>query len=76
MRDIAIEWLHRAQSLSPGQEIYLPCQSKDDQKKLWKMFGKEHKILAEIDPVMASNIFPYLTFKDKKFWLVLKRVVG
>ena len=74
MRNIVIEWLHKAADMEVGSEIYLPVVSKADQKSLHRTFVRERNILAEIDAEAASGIHIYSCFKDAKFWVVLKRV--
>jgi hypothetical protein len=74
MRNIVIEWLHKAADMSVGSEIYLPVVSKADQKSLHRTFIRERNILADIDAKAASGIHIYTCFKDAKFWVVLKRV--
>lgn len=74
MRNIVIEWLHKASDMAVGSEIYLPVVSKADQKSLHRTFIRERNVLAEIDAEAASGIHIYTVFKDAKFWVVLKRV--
>jgi len=74
MRNIVIEWLHKAADMQIGNEIYLPVISKPDQKSLHRTFIRERNVLAEIDAEAAAGIHIYSCFKDGKFWVVLKRV--
>jgi hypothetical protein len=76
MRNIVIEWLHKAADMQVGSEIYLPVISKPDQKSLHRTFIRERNVLAEIDAEAAAGIHIYSCFKDAKFWVVLKRVTN
>jgi len=73
MRNLIIKWLHEALALKPGEELYLPVDTKAAQKQLHKDFKKEIEILKEIDPLEGSRIHAIPTYKDNRFWLMLKK---
>jgi hypothetical protein len=76
MRNITIEWLHKAAQLETGQELYFPAESKQSQKDLFKLFVRELKVFAAIDPATAATIMPAATFKDSRHWVVLRKIAA
>ena len=73
-RQAVIKWLHKTLELETGEEYYLNTHAKDDQKRLLKQVKDEIKIFEKVDPIGASQIHVYGTFKDSRFWVVLKKV--
>jgi len=61
-------------SLKNGEEIYLPADTKDAQKKLQKLLNKELDVLKQIDAENGSKLHVIPTFKDARFWIILKKI--
>lgn len=73
-REIAIKWIHKLLELETGEELFLHVHSKQDQKNQLKLYKKELDILEKINPVAASSVHIYPIYKDKRFWVVLRKV--
>jgi len=74
MRNLIINWIHQALDLKPGEELYLPADTKDAQKRLHKAFNKEIEILKKIDAVAGSKLHAIPVYKDSRHWVMLKRI--
>lgn len=75
-KEILLSWIKRSlEELKTGEEFYLPCHSKDQQKVLFKAFKKELSTLEKIDPMAGASLDVYYTFRDKRFWVVLRKIV-
>lgn len=76
-RDIVIKWLDVAhEKLAAGEEVYIHTENKAEQKAGLKAFRKELDILSKVDPVKAISLTCFPTFKDHRYWLVVKKVPG
>jgi hypothetical protein len=73
-RQVIIKWLNKTLELETGEEYYLQIHAKDEQKRLLKMIRDEIKIMEKVDPIGASQIYAKGVFKDKRFWVVLRKV--
>lgn len=73
-RKIIIQWLQKTLEAEIGEEYYLNVHAKDEQKRLLKAFKDEIKILSKIDPVGASQLYPFPRFKDKRYWVGIRKV--
>ena len=74
-QEIIIRWLQKASNeLETGEQMLFPADSRQDQKDKKKLFVKELKVLAKIDPVTASQFQIVSRFEDSRFWIVLKRI--
>lgn len=74
-KDFILAWFQKALSeLETGEEFYIPCHSKDHQKSLFKAFKKELQIFEKIDPMTAASLHIWFTFKDKRFWLGIRKI--
>lgn len=73
MRDVILDWLYKANELTAGQEIYVPAESRNEQKELFRQFRNELRVFREIDSESASTINIGVMFKDSRFWVVLKK---
>lgn len=73
-RELAIEWLNRLPTINFGEELFIPVGSRREQKTVETVFQREKRILSQIDPEQASQTHIYSTFRDQKFWVVLRRV--
>lgn len=60
----------KALDLSPGEQIYIPCEDKQEQKKTEKVI-KEAMAGAPIDIQLKLRVVR--TFKDKRLWVVIAR---
>jgi hypothetical protein len=74
-RQTAVSWLFKALELKEGEELYLPCDRKEDVAKLLTLFRKELTILKDISPEAEDCITVKPTFKDCSFWVVLLKTV-
>lgn len=73
-RKVARRWLQKAlENLAVKEELLLPAKNKADAKQMLKLFTKELKKLVIIDPT-AIEMQITTKFKDRRFWLVLKKV--
>lgn len=72
---IIMRWLQKIGSeLKTGEQMLFPADSRQDQKDKKKLFLKELKALAKIDPVTASQLQVIVKFDDHRFWVVIKRI--
>lgn len=60
----------QALDLSPGEQIYIPCEDKQEQKKTEKVI-KEAMTGAPVDVQLKLRVAR--TFKDKRLWVVIAR---
>jgi len=60
----------KALDLAPGEQIYIPCEDKQEQKKTEKVI-KEAMTGAPIDIQLKLRVVR--TFKDKRLWVVIAR---
>lgn len=73
-RELIVKWLHKTiNELTPGEEYLFPAETKADQKAKRKQFEEELAILEEIDPITASQMQVSTTFKDYRYWVVIKK---
>jgi len=70
-RQTAIAWLFKALELKDKEELYLPCERKEDVAKMMTLFTKELAILQVITPESEDSIIIRPAFKDRSFWIVL-----
>lgn len=74
-REIVIRWLQKAcDELDTGERMLFPAESQQDQKDKKKLFLKELKVLAKVDPVAASQLQITHRFEDHRFWVIIKRI--
>lgn len=74
MREIIIGWLHEGLTMKTGEELFIPSDSKDHQRELYKYFRKELDIMRELDPEGAAKLRVSTQFKDLRFWVVIKKI--
>lgn len=74
MREILINWLHESLKMDTGEEMYIPADSKDHQKELYKAFRKELDVMRDIDPESAAKLRVGTAFKDLKFWVMIRKI--
>lgn len=74
MRELLIKWLREAMELQSGEELYIPADSKLSQEDMYGLLRKELTVLKSIEPEEAVKIRISTTFKDKNFWVVMKKV--
>lgn len=70
MPDIYDAIFLKALELNPGEQIYIPCEDKQEQKKTEKVI-KEAISKATLDIQMQLRVAR--TFKDKKLWVMIAR---
>jgi len=74
-REIIVRWLQKAnEELETGEQMLFPADTKQDQKEKKKLFLRELRILAKVDPVAASQMRIVGKFEDHRFWIVVERV--
>ena len=74
-REIIIRWLQKAgEEMEAGEQMHFPADSRQDQKDKRKLFLKELKTLAKVDPVTASQLQIIARFEDHRFWIIVKKI--
>jgi len=74
MKEIASRWFDLARSqLKPGEEIYIFCESKKEQKALLRAFASVASDFGRLSPAEASKIVVAPSFKDGKIWVKLRK---
>ena len=74
-REITIKWLQKAsEEMESGETMLFPADSRQDQKDKKKLFLKELKTLAKVDPIPASQLQITAKFEDHRFWVVVKKI--
>jgi TusA-related sulfurtransferase len=74
MRELIIKWLREAMQLSSGEELFIPADSKTAQDDMYSYMRKELNILKNIEPEEAVKLRISTTFRDKGFWVVIKKI--
>ena len=74
MRNVILQWLHKAAQLPAGEEIYLPVETKPEQKSLIRQYTSEIQVLKQIDAVTGSQLHVAPVYKDGKLWIVLRKL--
>ena len=74
MREIVIGWLQKGCSLSTGEELYIPTDSANSQKDMYKDFRRELEVLKRIDPEESVKLRISTTYRDGGFWVVIKKI--
>ena len=72
-RESLVAILHRAAALSPGEELFVPANTRPEQTTLVRNLTSELKVLSEIDPSASAGISILPTFRDKRFWVRLTK---
>ncbi len=75
-REIILKWIDKALEQPLHTKIFVAAESKEDVKKLKVDFRKEIEVFYELEPEKAGTILVSHQFKDRRFWLVLERVLG
>lgn len=73
-REKIISIINLTLSKDHGDEVFIPCSSKKEQKDMHTCIIRELKVLSEIDPDDAASIIHRAIFKDGKFWVTLTKV--
>lgn len=74
-QEITLRWLQKAsEELETEEYILFPANSRQAQKDKKKLFLKELKILAKVDPIAASQLQVTTKFEDSRFWIVVKKI--
>lgn len=72
---ITMRWLQKASEvMDTGEQMLFPADTRQDQKDKKKLFLKELKILAKVDPVAASQLQVVTEFADHRLWIVVKKI--
>jgi hypothetical protein len=74
MRELLIKWLNEGIAMQSGEELYIPTDSAAYQKDLYNLLRKELCILRSIDAENAAKLRIYTVYKDRQFWVVIKKI--
>lgn len=75
-RDLILKWIDQALVQELHSKLFIPAEAKEDATKLKNAFHKELEIMYKIDPEKASTLLLGVVRKDKRWWLVIERVIG
>lgn len=70
-REKLIDILYRTAALSPGEELFIPAISKQQQSSIIRNLFRELKLMSELNPEPASTISITPAFRDSRFWVKL-----
>lgn len=73
MSEIASVWFDRAKHLEVDQAIFIRVANKKEQTALANELEEERDMMAELDPVHASQFFINKVLKDRKQYVVIER---
>ena len=74
-QEITLRWLQKASGeMVVGEQMLFPADSRQDQKDKKKLFMRELKILAKVDPIAASQLQVTHKFEDHRFWIVVRKI--
>ena len=74
-QEITIRWLQKAsEEMEAGERMLFPADTRQDQLDKKRLFIRELKILAKVDPVAASQLQIISKFEDHRFWVVVKKI--
>ena len=68
-------WFREILDLPLGNELYIPCETKQEQKNVRKAFLKQIKEYSYIQAERASKLQISDTFRDGRLWVVAKKRV-
>ncbi len=75
VQEITVRWLQKAsEEIELGESMLFPADTRQDQKEKKRLFLRELKILAKVDPVAASQLQITTKFEDHRFWIVVKKI--
>lgn len=75
-RDLTLKWIDKILLCDLNQKIYIPAATRSDSQKEVANFKKELEILYNLEPEKAGSVKVAYTFKDRRHWIVLGRVLG
>ena len=61
-------------NLNTGEELYIPADNSISQKDFYNAIRKELNILRNVNTEEAAKLRIYNTYKDGKFWTVIKKI--
>lgn len=70
-REKIIDILYRTAALSPGEELFVPATSRQQQKIIERNLFSELKLMSELNPEEAAKITITPAFRDNRFWIRL-----
>ena len=74
-REITIKWLQKAsEEMEAGEIMLFPASTRQDQKDKRRLFLKELKTLAKVDPVAASQLQITTELRDHRLWVVVQKI--
>lgn len=73
-RDLLMNYLREATDMKRGEILFIPVESKDQQKYLLSEINKEIRALQEIDLQAAMQLISEGIFKDMRLWVCIKKV--
>jgi hypothetical protein len=68
-------WIEEALALKLGESLFLPCDSKDEQKSLYIELRKLVREKDPIDPIAVARISLQKVFRDGKRWIIIRKKV-
>lgn len=72
-REIVIQWLSKAKDIDAGKSVYVPCNDRNSRKRLLKVFEKELRVMAQIDPVAAASLTIGGLLKEGYHWVIITK---
>lgn len=75
-REIVIQWINEILKKPLHTKLYIQVESKENARKGVTDFNREISVLAKIDPEKSGTLFVSFIYKDKKYWIVLERIIG
>lgn len=69
---VALAWLTAAKNLDPGDEMFLPVVDKKEATAYVKKIKELIEALGRDEPIIASQLHCYSTFRDTQLWVVIK----
>lgn len=73
MRELLIKWLREGVALQPGEELYIPVDNQTSQTDFYNLLRKELTVMRQLDSE-AVKLRIFTTFKDRQFWVVIKKI--
>lgn len=75
-RDLVLKWIDKVMEQDLHEKIYIPAETRPDGMNTVKDFKKELSILYDLEPEKAGTVVATYTFRDRRHWVVLERVLG
>lgn len=66
-------WVTRAYNLAPGEQLFIPCDDKQEQKEVIKILNDALQ-RGPLDLALSIRVSP--TFRDKRLWVQITKKVS